>query len=206
MSPTEKDMDTGSVNAMAADSRCPKLAEEILDAEKARTDLLRWKLFIVASLGAAGLGLMEKYAAFPLLLALIPLVCLYVDLLCDNLNMRILVIAAYFRRCGNGYERFAADCGSKGVFKLEEWAILWSTVVLSFMIGLFGLSNLIKDGAGQLPASSSCSTHPLSCSPIAADYLLIGAGLIGIIGAILLKITVTRCIKKIGTASPVPDA
>lgn len=94
-----------------------ELRGEIVEAEKARCDLLKWKLGLVAGLGAAGLGLGSYHTAdcdFHYILCLIPLVCVYVDLLAKHMTLRIMVIGC-FEKCmavaGNTespYEQFAA--------------------------------------------------------------------------------------------------
>lgn len=104
-----------------------ELRDEIVESQKARGDLFKWKIILVATLGAIALGF-ESAAdevkaktvapafAHEYLLCLIPLVCLYVDLLCSHLNLRILVIGRYLRVATRGvdaaereaeYERFA---------------------------------------------------------------------------------------------------
>ena len=83
-----------------------ELREEIVESEKARVDLLKWKIILIATLGAVALGFESTAPAgaaaasapsfsHEYLLCLIPLVCLYVDLLCSHLNLRIMVIAHY---------------------------------------------------------------------------------------------------------------
>ncbi|WP_009630110.1 hypothetical protein [Synechocystis sp. PCC 7509] len=123
--------------------------DEIVEAEKGRTDLLKWKLILVAALGAIGLGISNlSSTAKPILslhltLCLIPLVCVYVDLLCKHLQMRILVISKFFQsdECRNNtgeisyfclYESFCEKYRS--VFSLEDWAQQWSTLFLSVLI------------------------------------------------------------------------
>jgi hypothetical protein len=75
------------------------LREEILQAERVRSDLLKWKLALVGALGAAGLGFAgsDGPAGAVLVLCLVPLVCLYVDLLCSHLSLRILVIGSFIQ-------------------------------------------------------------------------------------------------------------
>ncbi len=70
---------------------------EIVEAQKARLDLFKWKLILVAGLGATASGLVETHSTSHsnLLFALIPLVCIYVDLLCRDQTLRIVVIARY---------------------------------------------------------------------------------------------------------------
>lgn len=87
------------------------LRSEIIESEKARIDLLKYKLVAVAALGSIGLGLNKESSQHPLILALIPLVCIYVDLLCYHNTMRILVIGKYFKRTGCGYESYISNLG-----------------------------------------------------------------------------------------------
>ncbi|RCJ17542.1 hypothetical protein A6S26_30845 [Nostoc sp. ATCC 43529] len=122
---------------------------EIVEAEKGRTDLLKWKLILVAALGAIGLGISNPSStskpmlSLHLALCLIPLVCVYVDLLCKHLQMRILVISEFFQyseyknntdeySCLYLYERFCEQVRS--VFNLEDWAQQWSTQFLSVLV------------------------------------------------------------------------
>ncbi len=79
---------------------------EIIETQKARSDLLQQKLIINAVLGGIGLGLRgagEDGASgllnnhVYLILCLIPLVCVYIDLLCYHLNLRMFVIAKFLK-------------------------------------------------------------------------------------------------------------
>jgi hypothetical protein len=74
-----------------------KLRDEILEAEKARSDLLKWKLVLVAAIGTVGLGFGQSEVGHPIVLIGIPLVCAYVDLLCSHLTLRIHVIGNFMR-------------------------------------------------------------------------------------------------------------
>jgi hypothetical protein len=82
-----------------------------------------------------------------LVLAAVPLVCIYVDLLCMNLNLRILALAAYMRQAETvdvehktvkGYEQFIEKKAERATFALEDWAINWGTRVLSLAVALYG--------------------------------------------------------------------
>jgi phosphorylase kinase alpha/beta subunit len=102
-----------------------QLREETLESQKVRSDLLKWKLLLVAALGSAGLGLGQVSPApttmtdagmtFELVLCLIPLVCLYVDLLCSHMTVRMHVIGIFLKThrdaddemVARNYERFA---------------------------------------------------------------------------------------------------
>src|SRR5262245_47500719 len=80
-----------------------ELRAEIVEAQKARADLFKWKIIMVAALGSIALGLGVKDTASnprvssDYLFCLIPLVCLYVDILCSHMNLRMLVIGHYLR-------------------------------------------------------------------------------------------------------------
>ena len=62
------------------------LRNEIIESQKARTDLMKWKFILVSGLGAAGLGFTGKSDDSTiehvtiLVLCCIPFVCAYVDL------------------------------------------------------------------------------------------------------------------------------
>jgi hypothetical protein len=129
-----------------------QLREEIMEAQQARADLLKWKLVIVAAVGGVGLGLSTSTPASPLVLILIPLACFYVDLLCQHLNLRIQLIAQFMRLVGypnddkdsplmSKYERYVLIMARspEDVFRLESWALRWSTLALSALVGLYGV-------------------------------------------------------------------
>src|SRR5580693_3326504 len=136
------------------------LRQEIIESEKARSDLLKWKLIGVSALAAAGLGFTQEShrSGAYMVLPLIPLVCFYVDLLCRHESLRILVIAAFLRsqssstdkevRQEAAYEQFvkkkARPTGKKSVFAFQDYALEWSTGLLSLLflvIGILGYTN-----------------------------------------------------------------
>jgi hypothetical protein len=75
------------------------LREEILQAQRTRSDLLKWKLGLVGVIGSIGLGLAGSRVPThaDLVLCAIPFVCVYVDLLCRHLSLRMIVVGAFFR-------------------------------------------------------------------------------------------------------------
>ncbi|VTR70562.1 Glycoside hydrolase 15-related protein (modular protein) [Desulfosarcina cetonica] len=117
--------------------RINKLPDEILNAQSAGVDYLKWKLILVAGLGAAALG-SGGNKPFYLLLALIPLVCIYVDLLCAGLSVRMIAIGRFYANVhGDSYECFARH--NKMVFRSEDWAQRWSTYAICLAVGGIGL-------------------------------------------------------------------
>jgi hypothetical protein len=76
------------------------LRSELIETQKVRTDLIKWKLILVSVLAATGLGFTEiksvPYAE--VVLCCIPFVCAYVDLQCASLSLRISGISFYFQK------------------------------------------------------------------------------------------------------------
>ena len=88
---------------------------EIIESEKSRIDLLKWKFIAIGALGSIALGIKPLSSqalpksgssqpgvfltfsfASTLIFCLIPLLCVYIDLLCKHLNIRILVVGNFF--------------------------------------------------------------------------------------------------------------
>jgi len=118
------------------------LRAQILESQRERSDLMRWKLLIVAALGAAGLGIQkgDVLSHSALLLALMPLVCVYVDALCAHLSLRIFTIGEFIhsRRVtpdtdtmDRDYEMFLRRLGPK--FRFETLALHWSSLFVSIV-------------------------------------------------------------------------
>lgn len=127
---------------------------EIIEAQKARTDFVKWKLFLVSGLGAAGLGFTKSSLSnVELVLCLIPLVCAYVDLMCRNLSLRIVVIGEYIRSTKNqgrtdvdliGFEEFADQVRNMGpigseisAYDFEGKIYKMSSIILSLFLIIY---------------------------------------------------------------------
>jgi hypothetical protein len=84
------------------------LRKEIVESQKMRVDLMKWKLILIAGIGGVAIGLTEKLPKdfdSRLLLCLLPIANIYVDLMCRHLTLRILVIGRYLHYCYlNGIE------------------------------------------------------------------------------------------------------
>ncbi len=134
------------------------LRHEIVELQKARIDLLKYKLLAVAALGAIGIGVGNYHTdgmAHPeLVLAIIPLVCIYVDVLCFHNTIRILVIAQFLKKSGDLYERFMGTLSDNTVvnereedagyfFRMEDWALEWSTIIICLSLLIWGVLNIL---------------------------------------------------------------
>lgn len=185
------------------DSEIGALRSEIIESEKARIDLLKYKLIAVAALGAIGIGVggyeaNSKTLDPELVLGIIPLACIYIDLLCWHNTLRILVIACFFKRNENPYERFVEQIGESlfrigeqntqkcrnpyhkkagYFFQLEDWALHWSTIFLSLLLVFWGILHFfIPDIHGAV------SSNTLSMQSVTVHgATFIGIGLIGTI-------------------------
>jgi hypothetical protein len=183
------------------------LRDEIIESQKARSELLKWKLLIVSALGAAGLGFTEHGGARGayLVLLLIPLVCSYVDFQSRHHTLRILVIGKFIRLnlCGveTAYEHFIVKTTSMGpkklsVFNLEGWALDYSTYFLSFLVMIAGFFSLLWESLsllgcagleGLLSLLSSLGIVGLipletkGTSRVVIEFMFLIVGLLGII-------------------------
>jgi hypothetical protein len=205
------------------DSEIGSLRSEIIESEKARIDLLKYKLIAVAALGAIGIGV-GGYQADPktldpeLVLGIIPLACIYIDLLCWHNTLRILVIACFLKRNKNPYENFVDllgenlfiigeqivhKCGNPYhkkagyFFQLEDWALHWSTIFLSILLVLWGALHLtIPDihgvNPGNLLPMHSVTVHGAS---------FIGIGFLGIALPVFLHSQYVKRMEKLFEAS-----
>jgi hypothetical protein len=186
------------------------LRQEISESEKARSDLLKWKLIGVSALAAAGLGFTQEShrSGAYMVLPLIPLVCFYVDLLCRHESLRILVIAAFLRsqssstddgaRQEAAYEQFVkkkarpTGPGKNSVFAFQDYALEWSTGLLSLLFLVTGILGYTIPSYVQLLLS--CDKDEL---PSLFSALSIISGSLGLLFTVLLKKYFTHRVKVI---------
>jgi len=133
-----------------------ELRKEITASEDSQGDFIKWKLILVAGVGSASLGGSIKslntpvWQFAPLLLCLIPLICVYVDLVYFHLTLRIITIAAFLRHCappteGAGNKRyeefvFVLRQGRRAhPYALQYIILTGSTAVLSLLVLLIGI-------------------------------------------------------------------
>ncbi len=164
-----------------------KLRDEIIESEKARTDLMKWKLILVAAIGAAALGIGSTASTGnhpTVLLAFIPFVCLYVDAVCFHNEIRIMTIARFLRTWDKvsverKYEEYCTK--NRSHFSLESFALLWTTLSLSALVLVIGLSSRLQSLIGM-----SGDSRPENVANLAlAGKVLMSSGGIGMVAGML---------------------
>jgi hypothetical protein len=117
------------------------LRAEVVECQKAKAEFIRWKLIIVAAVGAGAFGL-EAAPAQPALLALIPLVCIYVDSVCVHNDSRIMMIADFLRtsdQAGTEAQAYEVHCHKhRHKFYGEGMVLFVSSFVLSLLVLAWG--------------------------------------------------------------------
>ena len=78
-----------------------KLRDEIVALQSSQRDLLKWKLILIGSVSAVGLGL-PRYGDpnFKFVLCIIPFLAAYCDLLCRDYDIRIALIGFFLAKSG----------------------------------------------------------------------------------------------------------
>ena len=146
------DMDGASMTDLVS---C--LRNEIVASENARLDFIKWKIVLIAALGAVGLGLAsDTKVAAPAVLGFIPIACAYVDVVCAHVNFRILLIAHFLRTGGKAnrppdsatadYEALCEE--QRGGFRLGSVVLVGTTIAMSLLVALVALES--RSLSGQL--------------------------------------------------------
>lgn len=173
-------MMTNSSRAISAKEEISGLRSEILESQKARIDLLKFKLIAIAALGSVGLGLGEyskQTGNIDIILCIIPFVCIYIDFLCYHNTMRILVIGQFLAYSDDAYEQYLPELGknngkSNGAgyyFELEDFSLEWSSCVISVFVAIYGV--YISD-ANILSFQKICFIAEIIISSTFIFYLL----------------------------------
>ena len=130
------------------------LRNEILGFQKAQADLLRWKLIAVGATAATAFGVATAGQPSRLLvLAIVPLVAVYCDLLSRDYDIRIALIAAFLRRQGGEYGAYEDFIREPGVAVARPWflgsaATLMSSVMVCIFVIWVGIQPQLIAGDG----------------------------------------------------------
>lgn len=128
--------------------------QEIIEAEKARTTFMQWKLVVVGAVASFGLSAthIQDVQTRTIILMIIPLACLYVDVCCYQITLRILVIADFLTRIIGqepfresivdapihiAYENHCRDKWKNSFFQLEDYVLVWSSIACDALLILY---------------------------------------------------------------------
>lgn len=116
------------------------LRTEIVESQKSVSDLLKWKIILIAAVGSTAFGLLKEKRDVTLeLLALIPLICAYVDALVYHDGLRMMIISKFLQDMGSidgllsSYEKHCAS--HRRAFYLEITILIGTSLLLSVVIG-----------------------------------------------------------------------
>lgn len=157
-----------------SDEQIKSLRDELLLAQTQRLELAKFKLVAIAVLGSVAIGAngIENGRGAAFVIALAPIVGLYIDSLADSKKIQFSVIAAFLRNKSRStllgeYEAFCEE--NREVF-YQNYAYRYSTALVSIAISIMGFLHIL--------------TSP--------ELMLLGvtelvSGLLGVIGAVLLS-------------------
>jgi|ERR1035437_2428200 hypothetical protein len=150
------------------------LRQEINMTQGQEHDLAKWKLAVTAVLGAVAFGLSKDNTPKYWLLFFVPFVCAYVDLYAYQYQLRILVIAKFFRGCHEERVLQAYEKECEAVRKAHGFDLgIWAGIGSSLCVSTFGpIFYFLRPSLGTIP-----------------DTLLVppaAAGAIWLVGVILI--------------------
>ena len=132
------------------------LRNEIIELMKFRQEFMKFKIQAVAILGAVGIWAYNIKTADAvvrpeLILAIVPLVCIYADALIYNQIIKVLVIGQFLKSRGDQYENYIEELGkhspkvvgTNNFFSIQEWAISYPTKIISMLVVICGIYFMI---------------------------------------------------------------
>lgn len=157
------------------DDQIKSLRDEILLAQTQRLELAKFKLVSIAVLGSVAIGAngIDNGSGAAFVIALVPIVGLYIDSLADSKKIQFSVIAVFLREKSQGsllgeYEAFCEE--NREVF-YTNYAYKYSTALVSASIAVIGIIHILV----------SPSTALLGVAELIS-------GLAGVIGALSLNL------------------
>jgi hypothetical protein len=128
------------------------LHNELLAAQKAQIDLIKWKIILIAPIGATGLGLtsVTKFPGVEWVLCILPLLCFYVDLAYYQQSLIIYVISTFYRlqekdkQTFHEYEEFSHNVKELGNIKWQYYMPRYNDFrIREFAIGAYDFNYVI---------------------------------------------------------------
>lgn len=119
---------------------------EMLASQKSRDELMKWKLIVISSVGAVGLGIFENknVTTLQLVLVVIPVACVYIDMLCRYLSLRTKRINSFISTLAENndidikYAKYYLAVRRNSGRTLESYVLFWSTIFISVSISFIG--------------------------------------------------------------------
>lgn len=173
------------LECLRQESLMQQLRQELLEAQKARLELMRWKLLLTSVLGATGLGLTNSRIApnLELVLACIPFVCVYSDLLCYHQGLVIGVIGKFMR---SQAELAVGDMKPLADYEVFAWSVRHLEKPGERPISAYDLERLVLFGS-SLVFSSAVIIYGLIRINNPVAFLLVTAGVLGILATIWIE-------------------
>jgi hypothetical protein len=162
------------------------LRNELIESQKVRTDLLKWKLLIVSGVAGAALGFSgDKPSRAHLALTILPLACAYVDLLCRHLSLRNKAIGIFIEKSTTHSSAHLRDCEA---FYADLSRSAWESHSLESLalLGLTAFVSIAVVPVGILAGDESW------CPWTWPTALFYGSGIVGLAGAILIEVWYIR--------------
>ncbi len=150
-----------------------KLRDEILESQRASAEMSKWKLVGAAGLFAMGLGLSDGPKHSLIVIAAIPLVCLYVDIVCTQHWVRIVIIGSYLRRMGSAfreYEMVVERARARQLYHLENWARLYTTGAI--LTAVFAIGTWLFFSTDKVKWHTGFTLMALSAAGVLGSVLL----------------------------------
>jgi hypothetical protein len=166
-----------------------KLRDEIIESQKTQSQLAKWKLILVATIAATALGSVPNVSPTGRVgvLAILPIVCIYVDALCFHTGARIMTIARYFRTRAKGrllsgnssvstsvseYDSYEWYClKHRRHFAVEGFAMLGVTVIASATVWAVGMNTDVRELFTIDPRAADSARWILAVSGISGFVL-----------------------------------
>ena len=181
--------------SLIATEEVVSLRNEAMAAQQQRLELARFKIICIAVLGSVAIGssglsigsTSSNSGSVPYIIGLIPLVAIYIDVICETKKIQFMAIGSFMKTLPKGsvlsnYEKFTDK--HRDTF-LKNYSYQYSTIVVSAAIAIIGIGRLLFQ------------TFDTSYSPnVLLAVVEIGSGMIGVITSTLLNKLVAKKVDK----------
>ena len=164
------------------------LRNEVMAAQQQRLDLARFKIVCISVLGSLAIGASGiTEGSVPYIIGLIPLVAIYIDVICETKKIQFMAIGSFLKTLPKGsvtapYEKFSP--GHRDDF-LRLYSYLYSTIAVSATIAILGLIRVV--------AQPLFPTYEPDMTLVAIEIV---SGVFGVISSLLLNKVVAAKVSK----------